>query len=226
MFEAADGGTLLLDEIGDIPPGTQVKLLRVLQERKIVRLGENHTRPVNVRVIAATHHNLLSMVERGDFREDLYYRLRVIPLHVPALRERKEDIPMISNKLLSDLSARYKREVVGLSPDALLALVAYNWPGNIRQLFNALEYAIVHADDATIQRLHLPPEIRHESTPSARSTLPELNIVRSYYRIPAQAEDEIELISRVLAETGGNKAETARRLNMSRTTLWKKLKKL
>jgi len=223
-FEAADGGTLLLDEVGDIPAGVQVKLLRVLQEREIVRLGENHTRPVNVRVIAATHRNLESMVERGEFRADLYYRLRVLPLHVPALRDRKEDISMLANKLFNDLENQYKRNNIRLTHETLLALESYDWPGNIRQLFNALEYAIVHADGPNIQPQHLPPEIRQlsESPINTESIRPALT--RPYYRSSNQGAGEAEIISRILAETGGNKAEAARRLGMSRTSLWKRLK--
>lgn len=224
-FEAAEGGTLLLDEIGDIPPGIQVKLLRVLQEREIVRLGENHTRKVDVRVIAATHRNLALMVEQGEFREDLYYRLCVIPIHVPALRDRKEDISMIANKLLVDLSDHYKRDVTRLAHESLLALEAYDWPGNIRQLFNALEYAMVHADEGIIQPHHLPPDIKHESGPFSNPKASPLTLTRSYYRPPSGQEDELGIISRVLAETGGNKAEAARKLGMSRTSLWKKLKR-
>lgn len=221
-FEAAEGGTLLLDEIGEIPLGTQVKLLRVLQEKEVVRLGENHARPVNVRVIAATHRNLAAMVERGSFREDLYYRLRVLPIHVPPLRERKEDISMLANKLLNDLGKRYKRDNMRLAHEALLALEAYDWPGNIRQLFNALEYALVHADGPTILPQHFPPEIESVAQPTPSATAPAPSLVRAYYRPQQQAETET--ISRVLAETGGNKAEAARRLGMSRTTLWKRLK--
>lgn len=223
-FEAAEGGTLLLDEIGEIPLGTQVKLLRVLQEREVVRLGENHARPVDVRVIAATHRNLAAMVERGEFREDLYYRLRVLPLHVPALRDRKEDISMLANKLLNDLGNRYKRENMRLAHETLLALEAYDWPGNIRQLFNALEYAVVNADGPNILLSHLPPEVQLASQPSLVARSPEPMLVRQYYRPPQQAENEMEVIARVLAETGGNKAEAARRLGMSRTSLWKRLK--
>lgn len=223
-FEAADGGTLLLDEIGEIPLGTQVKLLRVLQEREVVRLGENHARPVNVRVIAATHRDLTGMVERGAFREDLYYRLRVLPLHVPPLRERKEDIAMLANKLLGDLTKRYKRDSARLSHNALLALEAYDWPGNIRQLFNALEYALVHADGPEILPAHLPPEIEGSARAAAAAATDASPLVRPYYRPVRQAQTEAEVISRILAEAGGNKAEAARRLGMSRTTLWKRLK--
>ena len=223
-FEAAEGGTLLLDEIGEISLGIQVKLLRVLQEREVVRLGENFARPVNVRVIASTHRNLAAMVERREFREDLYYRLRVLPLHVPALRDRKEDIPMLANKLLNDLGKKYERDNMRLDHETVLALIAYDWPGNIRQLINALEYALVNADGPNILPPHLPPEVQlvSQSSPVARSGEPML--VRSYYRAPQQTEKETEIIARMLAETGGNKAEAARRLGMSRTSLWKRLK--
>lgn len=224
-FEAAEGGTLLLDEIGEIPLGIQVKLLRVLQEREVVRLGENVARPVNVRVIAATHRNLAAMVERGEFREDLYYRLRILPLHVPALRDRKEDIPFLVHKLLIDLGKRYKRDNMRLSDEAMRALEAYDWPGNVRQLFNALEYALVNGDGQNILLQHLPPEVQLSSiaTPTA---IPGEPLVRSYYRPPPQAENEKEAIARMLVETGGNKAEAARRLGMSRTSLWKRLSRI
>lgn len=224
-FEAAEGGTLLLDEIGEIPLGIQVKLLRVLQEREVVRLGENHARPVDVRVIAATHRDLAAMVERGEFRQDLYYRLRVLPLHVPTLRDRREDIPLLANKFLEDLSRRYKRSGMRLDHEAVLALESYDWPGNIRQLFNAIEYALVNADGPNIQQAHLPPEIQPvlpQSMPATR--LPAPALVRPYYRPTQHGGNEMETIARVLAETGGNKAEAARRLGMSRTSLWKRLK--
>lgn len=222
-FEAAEGGTLLLDEIGEIPLGIQVKLLRVLQEREVVRLGENVARPVNVRVIASTHRNLAAMVERGEFREDLYYRLRVIPLYVPALRDRKEDIPFLANKLLIDLGIRYKRDNMRLADEAMFAMEAYDWPGNIRQLLNALEYALVNADGQIILPQHLPPEVQFLSAgkPGAKSDEPVL--VRPYYRPSPQTKNEMDAIARMLVETGGNKAEAARRLGMSRTSLWKRL---
>lgn len=223
-FEAADGGTLLLDEIGEIPLGIQVKLLRVLQEREVVRLGENYARPIDIRIIAATHRNLAAMVECGEFREDLYYRLRVLPLHIPALRDRKEDIPMLANKLLDDLGKRYKRNNMRLAHETTLALESYDWPGNIRQLFNALEYALVNADDQNILLPHLPPEVQISSQPSPNTRTHEPMLVRPYYRPPPQAENEMEVIAHMLAETGGNKAEAARRLGMSRTSLWKRLR--
>lgn len=225
-FEAAEGGTLLLDEIGEIPLGIQVKLLRVLQEREVVRLGENTARPVNVRVIASTHRNLAAMVERGEFREDLYYRLRVLPLHVPALRERKEDIPTLANKLLIDLGIRYKRDNMRLSEEAMRAMEAYDWPGNIRQLFNALEYALVNADGQIILLPHLPPEVQLSSIAAPTTRPGEPALVRPYYRPPPQTKNEKDVIASMLVETGGNKAEAARRLGMSRTSLWKRLSRI
>jgi transcriptional regulator with GAF, ATPase, and Fis domain len=151
-FEAAHGGTLLLDEIGEVPLSVQVKLLRVLQEREIERLGENQSRKVDVRIIAATHRDLPAMVSRGEFRADLYYRLRVLPLHVPALRERKEDIPLLVNSMLASILSRHQGRDIQISGEALGALSAYGWPGNVRELGNALEYAVVQADGATIFR--------------------------------------------------------------------------
>jgi two-component system response regulator HydG len=229
-FEAAHGGTLLLDEIGEISPNIQVKLLRVLQEREVVRLGENHARHVDVRVITATHRDLASMVARGEFREDLYYRLRVLPLEVPALRMRKEDIPLLANKLLGDLMEQYQYGNLKLAQETILALGKYDWPGNIRQLSNALEYAVVHADGVMILPHHLPPEVRetkstaHRIVPIIPTATSTASLVRPYYQPANHPEDEMAIIQRALAESGGNKTEAARCLGMSRTTLWKKLR--
>jgi transcriptional regulator with GAF, ATPase, and Fis domain len=228
-FEAANGGTMLLDEIGEISPATQTKLLRVIQEREIVRVGENHSRKVDVRVVAATHRDLAAMVGRGEFREDLFYRLRVLPLHVPALREHKEDIPLLASKMLSDLAGRYKRSDLRLAPEAMLALESCDWPGNVRQLFNTLECAVVQSDCETIQPRHLLAEVtegRKAAGTGHAATNPAAGEVRQltrYYSTPQTAEEEKALIERVLEETGGNKAKAARRLGMSRTTLWKRL---
>jgi len=222
-FEAADGGTLLLDEIGEVPLGTQVKLLRVLQEKEVVRLGENHPRKVNVRIIAATHRDLSAMVKSGEFRSDLYYRLRVLPLRVPSLRERREDIPFLACSILSGLTRHYKREDVTLSTQATDVLLGYDWPGNVRELVNALEYALVHADGAAIMPSHFPVELRDAAptfiVPEGKGDAP----LTRYYRGSA-AEREKELILAALAEAGGNKSTAAEKLGMSRTTLWKRLK--
>jgi two-component system response regulator HydG len=227
-FEAAHGGTLLLDEIGEVPLSVQVKLLRVLQEREIERLGENQTRKVDVRIIAATHRDLPAMVSRGEFRADLYYRLRVLPLHLPALRERREDIPLLANSMLANMLIRHPGRDLQISGEALDALNAYGWPGNVRELGNALEYAMVHVDGTTILARHLPPEIRETGRLTADNdarTAPAPALVQHYYRAPVQQEgQEKEMLMRALEESGGNKAAAAEKLGMSRTTLWKRLK--
>ncbi|MBI5658790.1 MAG: sigma 54-interacting transcriptional regulator [Nitrosomonadales bacterium] len=233
-FEAADGGTLLLDEIGEVPLGIQVKLLRVLQEREVVRLGENHPRKVDVRIIAATHRDLPGMVKSGEFRADLYYRLRVLPLRVPPLRERREDVPLLAATILSGLAGHYRRDDISLSPQAMDALLGYGWPGNVRELSNALEYALVHADGDILRPQHFPVELGsampHPAGHEGRSMAPAISSVRGevplirYYRGPA-AENEKELILAKLSEAGGNKSAAAEKLGMSRTTLWKRLKR-
>lgn len=226
-FEAADGGTLLLDEIGEISPTIQVKLLRVLQEREIERLGENKARKVDVRIIAATNRDLGAMVRAGQFREDLYYRLRVLPIKVPSLRERRDDIALLSDHLLGGMIQRYKRDEVQLSPGALQVLESYHWQGNVRELVNALEYALVQTDGATIEARHFPPEIQVGAI-----TQPTITVVPGkaapidlprYYQRPS-CEEEKAAIERALRETGGNKSATAKALHMSRTTLWKRLR--
>ncbi len=227
-FEAAHGGTILLDEIGEVPLSVQVKLLRVLQEREIERLGENQTRKVDVRIIAATHRDLPSMVSRGEFRADLYYRLRVLPLHVPALRERREDIQLLVGNIFANMLERHQGRDVQLSSEAFAALQAYSWPGNVRELVNALEYAMVHVEGTKVLARHLPPEIQDSSClvadPQAK-TVQDSPLVQRYYRAPAQQEGvEKEMLLQALKECGGNKAAAAEKLGMSRTTLWKRLK--
>jgi len=226
-FEAAHTGTLLLDEIGEISPAIQVKLLRVLQEREVERLGENTPRKVDVRIIAATNRNLLEMVKAGTFREDLYYRLRVLPIQTPTLRARREDIPFLVQHLLSEMENRYGRSLE-LSPEALQTLENYDWPGNIRELTNILEFAIVQSDGPNIMPSHFPPEICNQATTPAYQTAgteTAMNMQMAYYRPRMQPDEERSLILRTLQETGNNKAAAARRLGMSRTTLWKRLKR-
>ena len=227
-FEAAHGGTLLLDEIGEVPLSVQVKLLRVLQEREIERLGENQARKVDVRIIAATHRDLPSMVSRGEFRADLYYRLRVLPLQVPALRDHREDIPLLVSSIFTNMLERHKGRDAQLSSEAFAALKAYSWPGNVRELVNALEYAVVHVEGTTVLARHLPPEIQDCSHPivdSRDKAIRDSALVQRYYRAPVQEEgQEKEMVMRALKECGGNKAAAAEKLGMSRTTLWKRLK--
>jgi transcriptional regulator with PAS, ATPase and Fis domain len=221
-FEAAHGGTLLLDEIGEVPLNVQVKLLRVLQEHEIERLGENQPRKVDVRIIAATHRDLAGMVQRGEFRADLYYRLRVLPLHVPPLRERRDDIPLLVSALLAHRQTRQPGDVQ-VSPETLEALCTYAWPGNVRELANALEYAVVQAEGGIVQPRHLLPEIQ---VGGERATSPSPVLVQRYYRAPRQTNtiNERALLLDMLAQNNGNRAATATQLGMSRTTLWKKLK--
>lgn len=222
-FEAADGGTLLLDEIGEVPLSIQVKLLRVLQEREVVRLGENRPRKVDVRIIAATHRDLQAMVKAGEFRADLYYRLRVLPLRTPSLREHREDIPLLTSSILADLTGHYKREDATLSTQAMNVLLAYGWPGNVRELVNTLEYALVHAEDGAIQPRHLPAELLDAAPPAAPASVPDEVPLTRYYRGSAGGSEK-EIIVAALNDARGNKSAAAEKLGMSRTTLWKRLK--
>ena len=155
----AKGGTIFLDEVGDMPLHLQVKLLRVLQERHFERVGESAPRPMNARVIAATNVDLVDAIRVGRFRDDLYYRLRVVPIHVPPLRDRLEDLPLIAKHLLAHIGGREGRALM-LSPDTLAAMGRYAWPGNVRELGNALEYAVATCTGQTIQIENLPPELR------------------------------------------------------------------
>lgn len=233
-FEAAHTGTLLLDEIGEISPSIQVKLLRVLQEREVERLGENTPRKVDVRIIAATNRDLAQMVREGSFREDLYYRLRVIPIYTPTLRSRREDIPLLVYHLLSEMQNQYGRSLA-MSPQAMQLLEEYDWPGNIRELTNVLEYAAVQADGPNILPAHFPPEIQNQMSHEFHRTRdfrssPEPGrhasdgMPASYYRSQMEPDEEKDQIQAALKEAGGNKAAASRKLGMSRTTLWKKLK--
>ena len=233
-FEAAHTGTLLLDEIGEISPSIQVKLLRVLQEREVERLGENVPRKVDVRIIAATNRDLAQLVREGKFREDLYYRLRVIPIHTPTLRARREDIPLLAYHLLSQLQNKYDR-TLNMTQEAMQLLEEYDWPGNIRELTNALEFAVVQADGPNILPAHFPPEIQQQ--PGQTLQHPGVHRLQhglganhfqpaSYYRAHMAPEEERQRIIAALKEAGGNKAAAARKLGMSRTTMWKKLKQL
>ena len=213
LFEAANGGTLLLDEIGDVSPGMQVKLLRVLQEREIRRVGENKSRPVNVRVMAATNRELTADIAAGRFRKDLYYRLNVVQLHVPSLRDRREDILPLARVLLAEAAARFKRPVTGLSPRAADQLLRYDWPGNVRELENAMERAVALGRANLMELDDLPEEVRQAiPTPSVSG--------------PVRALDEIEkdYILAVLDLNGGNQTRTAEQLGIGSATLYRKLK--
>ncbi len=213
LFEAAHGGTLLLDEIGDMPLSMQVKLLRALQEREIRRVGENKNRPINVRIIAATHRDLGQEVIAGRFRQDLYYRLRVIELKVPALRERKDDILPLARVLLDEAVQRAGRNISGISPEAASQLLRYDWPGNVRELENAMERAVALASGPRVDAEDLADEVR--------MALPGT-------WVPGQVRklDDVErdYILAVLDAVGGNRGQAAEQLGIGSATLYRKLK--
>ena len=213
LFEAANGGTLLLDEIGDVPPAMQVKLLRVLQEREVRRVGENRARTINARVLAATNRDLLADVHGARFRQDLYYRLRVVEVVVPPLRERREDILPLARQLLAGASRRFGKKVPALTPDAANLLLQYTWPGNVRELENALERAVALARSDRIGVDDLPPEVG-----SAPPTSRDAGEVRTL------AEVERDYIAAALRSVGGNRAKAAERLGIGAATLYRKLK--
>jgi DNA-binding NtrC family response regulator len=236
-LEQAHKGTLFLDEVGTMSAGLQMKLLRVLQEREFERLGDTHSIKVDVRVIAATNSDLKKMVAQGEFREDLFYRLNVIPIELPPLRDRKEDIPLLVQHFLKKFAEQAqgqepkaqtvesKGRPLSISQQAMRALMAYSWPGNVRQLENAIERAVALSGGRTqIETADLTSEIQQASEQEASPdlTLPEDGIDFEHYvnRI------ERELIRRALEKTGGNKGQASRLLNLKRTTLVEKLKRL
>ena len=219
-FELADGGTVFLDEIGEIDAATQVKLLRVLESRSFERVGGTETIQTNIRLIAATNRDLKSMVEAGEFREDLYYRLSVINLHLPPLRERREEIPVLVNAFVREFSADNGKVVDGVSDEAMQVLSAWSWPGNIRELRNTVECMVVLNGSGIIGADDLPEHIRAgEALPAAvvsGAAAVEVN--------PLNLEQsEKELIRRALAECGNNRSKAAVKLGISRRTLYRKL---
>ncbi len=217
-FEAADGGTLFLDEIGEISPAMQVKLLRVLQEGEFERVGDSDTRRVDVRVLAATNRDLAAMVARREFREDLYYRLRVFPIRLPALRERPEDVPLLVESFVESLAERTGKRIAGITAEGLAALRAYPWPGNVRELANAIEYAFVVCPEGSIELQHLPEELRGGSValPVAAAPAP---VVRRRRRRPTAAQ-----LRELLEQCDWNKAEVGRQFGVSHTAVWKWMK--
>ncbi len=218
-IEVADEGTLFLDEIGELPLDAQVKLLRVLQQGEISKIGSADVNRVNVRVIAATHRNLQAMIEDGTFREDLYYRLAVVPLHLPPLRERKEDIPELVERLFQGVKERHAISNVQLAPSVLPHLVAYRWPGNVRELENLIERLLVLSPSPYIQEEDLPEEIR-SVLPNASSFLVDL----PDEGISLEAVER-ELIVRALERFKGNQTHAAKYLDISRRTLIYRIEK-
>jgi DNA-binding NtrC family response regulator len=221
LAELADGGTLLLDEIGDMPLAAQAKLLRFLEDSKFKRLGGTIDIPVNVRVIAATNQDLNTAVAEGKFRSDLYYRLKVVDLYIPPLRERPEDCAPLALYFVERLARELKREPATLTPDTISVLEAYHWPGNVRELRNVLERALILEDTLKIRPQHLPVEIRGIAAPAGGA--------ERIVQLPADGfrmEDvERSVIEQALTRTGGNVARSARLLGLSRDTLRYRMKK-
>lgn len=207
LFEAANGGTLLLDEIGDIPMPVQNQLLRVLQEREIVRLGETVPRKIDVRILAATHRNLTEEAAAGRFRSDLFYRIRVARINLPALRQRRADIPSLTASFLAQFSAASGKRVTEVSQDALRLLMDYDWPGNVRELRSAIEFTLIHCAGTVIQADDLPPEIFPAAEAIAADPL----------------QDERSRFLQALERSRGNRALAARFLGISRATLYRRL---
>jgi len=212
-FEIAHEGTIFLDEVSEIPLPSQVKILRFLQFQEFERLGGTETTKVNVRVIAATNKDLGEEVKKGNFREDLYYRLNVIPINLPPLRERKGDIPLLVEYFLKRLSTQSGKGIKELSPGAMQSLINYNWPGNVRELENVLEYAFVLTKGKIIEAKALPPALRSSG------------IIWSKDKIASLEDNEKKFLIEMLNEFNWNKLQVAKRLGISRSTLYAKLKK-
>jgi transcriptional regulator with PAS, ATPase and Fis domain len=209
-IERANGGTLFLDEIGNISPATQVLLLRFLQNHCFERVGGEKTIKADVRVLAATNRDLLQEVEAGRFRSDLYYRLNVVSIHLPPLRERKEDIPLLVQHFVEKYTQSEAKAIREISAEGMPLLINFEWPGNVRQLENAIRHAVIVAQDSVINKSHLPRFLMEGSDETATHSL---------------AENERRLILHVLQECNWNKHEAARRLQVSRSTLYSKIRR-
>ncbi|MBM9604541.1 sigma-54 interaction domain-containing protein [Desulfopila inferna] len=212
-FEAANGGDIFLDEIGDLPQSIQIKLLRVLEEKVIERVGDNRSIPVDVRIITATNRDLKQLVDSGSFRGDFYYRINVLPIEIPPLRNRTEDIPVLAEMFFKHVQLKSNKPIQGISPEAMEALVRYSWPGNVRELKSAFEYAFVTCMESSIKAEHLPPDVHMEDSK------------RSKLAVPAMSLDgrKKQALLQALEQAGGNKSQAARILGVSRVTVWNQM---
>jgi len=220
-FEEANGGSIFLDEIGELSPLIQVKLLRVLQEREVERVGDSKARKVDIRIITATHQHLIDLVSKGHFREDLYYRLKVFPILMPQLQEKKEDIPLLTNHFISAMNAKTSKTIQGLNQDAMRLFMDYPWPGNVRELENAIEHAFVLCNRDQIAPPDLPIEIRQPDY---------LEVCYEQANVPAGTPIKRKKLSKqtlleLLDQCEWNKAEVARQVGLSRTSIWQYMKK-
>ncbi|MCG6981514.1 MAG: sigma 54-interacting transcriptional regulator [Deltaproteobacteria bacterium] len=216
-FEAANGGDIFLDEIGDLPLSTQVKLLRVLQEKEIEKVGDHRPLKIDVRILAATNKDLNRLMEEGRFRQDLYYRIGVIPIILPPLQERREDIPLLVETFINRIRLKTDKPITGMSKEALDLLFDYDWPGNVRELINVIEYSFVLCHQGEIMPNHLPARVTGE--------YPRVTPKRRAAQRPS-GDEEKKRILEALEATGGNQSKAAEILGISRVTLWKRLKAL
>lgn len=231
-FELANGGTIFLDEIGELHPSLQVKLLRVLQEREFERVGSTKTLKVDVRILAATNRDLEKAIEEGHFREDLYYRLNVIPLRLPPLRERKEDIPFLVEHFIQKFSKKKKKEEIVISPEAMNCLINYQWPGNVRELENMIERLVILCDKVVTVE-DLPERLRGDVTTTGKTENVSIKRDLNNFILPDEGIDlnslidkiERDLIIQAIQKTKGVKSKAASLLGLNRTTLIEKMKK-
>ncbi|MBW1942604.1 MAG: sigma 54-interacting transcriptional regulator [Deltaproteobacteria bacterium] len=214
-FEAANGGDIFLDEIGDVPLSIQVKLLRVLEAKQFERVGDHRPIFVDARIITATNKDLDELIQQKMFREDLFFRINVIPIHLPPLRERAEDIPPLVNSFIRRFSARTEKKITGLTPEAMERVMAYHWPGNVRELKSALEYAFVIAERGLIDLHQLPLNVFSKKAARGPETMPP----------KAQDASEKTALIEALRECNGNQSQAARLLGVSRVTVWNRMKK-
>lgn len=224
-FEEADGGTVFLDEIGELTPYMQVKLLRVLQEREIERVGESKKRKIDIRIIAATNKNLYELTQQGKFREDLFYRLKVFPIYVPPLRDRREDIPLLVTHFIKKGNNRENKSIKKVGTEAIKRLMEHTWPGNIRELENAIEHAFVICNSDQIELKDLPVEIREQNSRIEKVSGVSEHIYTDADKINTSVKLTKNSLLELLEECNWNKAEVGRRIQKSRTSVWKYMKK-
>ncbi|HHT9115471.1 MAG: sigma-54-dependent Fis family transcriptional regulator [Planctomycetes bacterium] len=225
-FELANKGTIFLDEIGDMSVSTQSKLLRVLQEQKFERLGGAETLAVDVRIISATHRDLEEEIEEGRFREDLYYRIKVVNIKIPPLRHRKEDIPLLVNRFIQYFSEEHQKRIVSISNEAMKILISYNWPGNVRQLKNVIESALVLANNEILDTTDLPEEIKHPENNAMTLKNVDYNLSFRDAKKMLIENFERDFIKKKLEEFSGNISRTAEALDMHRQNLQQKIRDL
>jgi transcriptional regulator with GAF, ATPase, and Fis domain len=214
-FEAAQGGDIFLDEIGDLPLSTQVKMLRVLEEKVVERVGDNRPIHIDARIISATNRNLKLLVDQGRFREDLFYRINVIPIMVPPLRKRVGDIPMLADSFFRRIQLKNDKKIMGISNEAMELLMSHAWPGNVRELKSAFEYAFVTCRELVIQPYHFPPTVNSAQSSVKNNKKPLLN----------RADMKKKQLIEALESAGGNQSRAADILGISRVTVWNRMKK-